>query len=125
MTDLFGGTGLTDVDAPLAVFGRLQGDGQPDPIANAGVPDAIDQAVGRSGYLAPHTEADCLVDDEPATFDRYYFPTGDGKAVYVDTVRDSLERGHDEAEKQVAAKRKWSKTQGLKYLVVVEDTVTV
>jgi len=37
-------------------------------------------------------------------FDRYYFPTGDGKAVFVDTVPDGLERARHEAEKQVAIK---------------------
>ena len=58
-------------------------------------------------------------------FDRYYFPTGDGKAVFVDTVPDGLERARHEAEKQVAAKREWCEARGAKYLVVVEDTVTV
>ena len=63
--------------------------------------------------------------DQARVFDRYYFPTGDGKAVYVDTVADGIERARREAEKRVAAKRKWCKKRGVKYLVVVEETVTV
>ena len=72
----------------------------------------------------PYTEA---FDDgrEAAEFDRYYFPTGNERAVYVDTVPDGLERAHQEAEKQVALKRKWCKRRGVKYIAFVEDTVTV
>jgi hypothetical protein len=43
----------------------------------------------------------------------------------VDTVPDGLERARQEVEKQVAAKRSWSKKRRVKYMVVVEDTVTV
>jgi hypothetical protein len=42
---------------------------------------------------------------EAAVFDRYYFPTGDGEAVFVDTVSGGIERARHEAEKQVALKR--------------------
>jgi hypothetical protein len=58
-------------------------------------------------------------------FDRYYFPTGDGTAVYADTVPDGLERARHEAEKQVAIKRKCYEKRGVTYMVVVEGTVTV
>ena len=43
----------------------------------------------------------------------------------MDTVADGIERARREAEKRVAAKRKWCKKRGVKYLVVVEETVTV
>ena len=62
--------------------------------------------------------------DQARVFDRYYFPTGDGKAVFVDTVPDGLERARHEAEKQVAIKRKWCRGRGVKYMVFVGDTVT-
>ena len=121
--DMFAGTGITDGEAPI---GRLEDAGEQNAITDAGLPDAISDAVGRPGYHSPNTEADCLLAvDEPAEFDRYYFPTGDGKAVYVDTVADGIERARREAEKRVAAKRKWCKKRGVKYLVVVEETVTV
>jgi len=58
-------------------------------------------------------------------FDRYYFASGDERAVFVDTVPDGLERARHEAEKRVAIKRKWCKLRGVTYMVVVEDTVTV
>ena len=58
-------------------------------------------------------------------FDRYYFPTGGEKAVFVDTVSGGIEREHQEAEKHCAAKRKWCRKRGVTYMVVVEDTVTV
>jgi hypothetical protein len=120
--NLFDGTGIADG----AVIGQRQDAGQPDAISDAGQPDPISEAVGRAGYLSPYTEAECLLaSDEAAVFDRYYFPTGDEKAVYVDTVPEGLERARQEAEKQVAAKRKWCKKQDVTYMVVVEDTVTV
>jgi len=80
--------------------------------------------VGRPGYLYPYEVA---VDDrdEAFVFERYYFPTGDEKAVFVDTVPGGLERARHEADKQVALKRKWCEKQGVTYMVVVEDTVTV
>jgi hypothetical protein len=85
--------------------------------------------VGRPGYLSPYTETECVlaVDDghEAAVFDRYYLPTAEQKAVFVDTVSSGLERARQEAEKQVAAKRQRCKKRGAKYMVVVEDTVTV
>ena len=117
--NLFDGTGIADG----AVIGQLQDDGQPDAIRDAGQPDAISEAVGRAGYLSPYTVA--FDESEVAEFDRYYFPTGDETAVYVDTVPDGLERARHEAEKQVAIKRKWCKKRGVEYMVVVEDTVTV
>jgi hypothetical protein len=109
--NLFDGTGIADGGA----IGRLEG---------AGEPDAISEAVGRPGYLYPYEVA---VDDrdEVFVFERYYFPTDDAKAVYVDTVSGGIEREHREAEKQVAIKRRWCKKRGLTYMVVVEDTVTV
>jgi hypothetical protein len=118
--NLFDGTGIADG----ALIGRLEDAGQPDTISDAGQPDAISEAVGRAGYLSPYTEA---FDDghEAAVFDRYYFPTGDETAVFVDAVPDGLERARHEAEKQVAVKRKWCKKRGVTYMVVVEDTVTV
>ena len=122
--NLFDGTGIADG----AGIGRLEGaPGQPDAIRDAGQPDAISEAVGRTGYLSPYTEANLASDDgrEAAEFDRYYFPTGNERAVYVDTVPDGLERAHQEAEKQVALKRKWCKRRGVKYIAFVEDTVTV
>jgi hypothetical protein len=120
--NLFDGTGIADG----ALIGRLEDAGQPDAIIDVGQPDAISEAVGRAGYLSPYTEAECLLaSDEAAVFDRYYFPTGDEKAVFVDTVTGGLERAHQEAEKAVAIKRKWCKAQGVTYMVVVEDTVTV
>lgn len=126
--DLFDGTPITSGDAQ-APIGRLVGDGMPDTITDAGIPDAISAAVGRPGYLSPYTETECVlaVDDrhEAAEFDRYYFPTAEQKAVLVDTVSGGLERARQEAEKQVAVKRQWCKKRGVKYMVVVEDTVTV
>jgi hypothetical protein len=117
--NLFDGTGIDG-----ARIGRLEDDGQPGAIRDAGQPDAISEAVGRPGYLYPYEVA---VDDrdEAFVFERYYFPTGDGKAVYVDTVPGGIERARQEAEKQVASKRKWCKKRGVEYMVVVEDTVTV
>jgi hypothetical protein len=120
--NLFDGTGIADG----AGIGQLQDAGQPDAISDVGQPDAISEAVGRAGYLSPYTEAECLLaSDEAAVFDRYYFPTGDETAVFVDTVPGGLEREHQEAEKQVAAKRKWCNKQGVTYMVVIEDVVTV
>ena len=118
--NLFDGTGIADG----AVIGRLEDAGQADAISDAGQPDAISEAVGRPGYLYPYEVA---VDDrdEAFVFERYYFPTGDEKAVFVDTVPGGLERARHEADKQVALKRKWCEKQGVTYMVVVEDTVTV
>src|SRR5262249_9794804 len=88
-------------------------------------PDLRRRAAGRDqrgrwagGLSHPYTEGGL-------TFERYYPPTGDGKAVSVDTLRDGLERAHDEGEKDVSAKRAWAKNRGVRYMVVVEDTVTV
>ena len=119
--NLFDGTPIADRDAPI---GRMVDDGQPGAIRDAGQPDAISEAVGRPGYLYPYKVA---VDDrdEAFVFERYYFPTGDEKAVFVDTVPGGLERARHEADKQVALKRKWCKERGATYMVVVEDTVTV
>jgi hypothetical protein len=120
--NLFDGTGIADG----VVIGQLQDAGQADAISDAGQPDAISEAVGRAGYLSPYTEAELATDGhEAGVFDRYYFPTGCEKAVYVDTVPDGLERARHEAEKQVAIKRKWCKKLGVTYTVVVEDVVTV
>ena len=117
--NLFDGTGIADG----AVIGQLQDDGQPDAIRDAGQPDAISEAVGRAGYLSRYTEA--FDDGHEAVFDRYYFPTGDERAVFVDTVSGGLERARHEAAKQVARKREWCKKRGVTYMVVVEGTVTV
>jgi hypothetical protein len=117
--NLFDGTGIADG----AVIGRLEDDAQPDTIRDAGQPDAISEAVGRAGYLSRYTEA--FDDGHEAVFDRYYFPTGGEQAVFVDTVPGGLERARHEAEKQVAMKRKWCRQHGVKYMVVVEDVVTV
>jgi hypothetical protein len=54
-----------------------------------------------------------LDDGHEAVFDRYYLPTGDARAVFVDTVPDGLEGARQEAEKQVALKRKWCKKRGV------------
>ena len=112
--NLFDGTGIADG----AVIGQLQ---------DARQPDAISDAVGRAGYLSPYTVADLASDEghEAVVFDRYYFPTGDERAVFVDTVSGGLERARHEAAKQVARKREWCKKRGVTYMVVVEDTVTV
>ena len=112
--NLFDGTGIADG----AVIGQLQ---------DAGQPDAISDAVGRAGYVSPYTVADLASDEghEAVVFDRYYFPTGGEQAVFVDTVPGGLERARHEAEKQVAMKRKWCRQHGVKYMVVVEDVVTV
>jgi hypothetical protein len=116
--DLFQGTPITDGEEPLAVIGRLADAGEPGTISDAGQPDAISEAVGRPGYVSPYTEAEW-------EFDRYYFATGGGKAVYVDTVTGGLERAHQEADKRAAANRRWAEQRGVKYMVVVEDTATV
>src|SRR5438045_9067795 len=92
--DLFDGTGITSDDGQ-AVLGRLVDD--EDPISDAGVPDAIDEAVGAGrGYLAPYTLPELLLpadDDsrEAAVFDRMYLPLAGEKPVYVDTGPGSLE----------------------------------
>jgi hypothetical protein len=104
-------------------IGRLEDDAEPGAIRDAGQPDAISAAVGRAGYLSPYMEA--FADGHEAVFDRYYFPTGDSKAVFVDAVSGGIERAHEEAEKQVALKRKWCKSRRVRYIVFVEDTVTV
>jgi hypothetical protein len=41
--------------------------------------------------------------------DRYYFPTGDEKAVFVDTVSGGIDRAQQEAAEQVAYRRRWCK----------------
>jgi hypothetical protein len=123
--DLFEGTPIVASEEPLAVIGRLADAGEPGTIVDAGQPDAISEAVGRPGYLSPYTEPECLLAGEPAEFDRYYFPTGDGGPVYVDTVSGGLERADQEAEKRVAAKKEWSEKRGVEYMVVAEDTATV
>jgi hypothetical protein len=127
--DLFEGTPITAGDEPLAAIGRLADAGEPGTIADAGQPDAISETVGRPGYLSPYTEPECLLAvehrREPAVFDRYYFSTGEGGPVYVDTVPGGRERASQEAEKHVAAKRAWCKKRGAKYVVFVETTVTV
>ena len=107
------------------MIGRLADAGESGTISDAGQPDAIDEAVGRPGYLSPYTEPECLLADEPAVFDRYYFPTGDEAAVYVDTVSGGLERADQGTAKRVAAKRRWAEQQGVEYMVVIEDAATV
>ena len=119
--NLFDGTGIADG----AVIGRLEDDAQPDTIRDAGQPDAISEAVGRAGYLYPYEVAVDDDRDEAFVFERYYFPTGEEEAVFVDTVTGGIERAEKEAEKRIAAKRAWCKKQGVKYMVVVEDVVTV
>jgi hypothetical protein len=118
--NLFGGTGIADG----AAIGRVEGAGQPDAIRDAGQPDAISEAVGRPGYIFPYEVA---LDDgqEPVMFERYYYAADAGEAVFVDAVSGGIERAPQEAKKQVAAKRSWCKKRGVKYMVFVEDTVTV
>jgi hypothetical protein len=123
--DLFEGTPITDGEEPLAVIGRLADAGEPGTITDAGQPDAIDEAVGRPGYVSPYSEPECPLTGEPAVFDRYYFPAGDEGPVYVDTVSGGLERADQEADRRVAAKRRWAEQRGVEYMVVVEDAATV
>lgn len=113
--DLFDGTGITGAED----LGQLE---------DLGYPDAVDETVGRSGYLSNWTEDECLLTSEndaggeAAEFDRYYFPTDDEAHVLVDMLSggSTVEIANQEADRMVALKREWCEARGVKYIVWID-----
>lgn len=117
-TDLFQGTGIT------AAGGC--------PISQAediGEVDAISELVGgRVAYLESWTAEDCLLPAheneraEARQFDRYYFASDGQEAVLVDALPggSEVEVAQQEADRQVALKRKWAEGRGVRYIVFVD-----
>ncbi|MGA2164350.1 MAG: hypothetical protein ABSH36_07765 [Solirubrobacteraceae bacterium] len=103
--------------------------GMGQPVAEG--PDSVSETVGRPGYVEDHVEDECVVPsddvegrDEPAVFDRYYFPVDGAEPVLVDllSVGSDVERREQEAWKHVALKRRWCEARGVRYEVVGGDT---